>query len=346
MRKFVLVDTETTLNTNTAKIQIFIYSTCIEVMRLFYRGENFDANFYYHAGVDIDNSFLLISETKKKTLLVPKLNERFARAKFRGQVLHFVNPFDILQKYIKGKTVFVDFCSLNAIMVKKLQKICKLVDTSEELMEGRAIKNISEIDKIKQAVIHTREMFASLDFKSAKTEQDVAKQLLIKTIEMGLESAFEPIVSTDKNTAYPHSKPTNKKLGSFVLVDYGVKYQHYCSDMTRCFVLDGDRKKNQEYEKLKNVQQCICDEMPELKFGKEVTDLAHKLMKKAGFPDMIHSIGHGIGLEVHEFPRFGKKSVDIIKKTTMAIEPAFYTSKYGMRYENVIYFDGKKARIL
>ena len=61
---------------------------------------------------------------------------------------------------------------------------------------------------------------------------------------------------------------------------------------------------------------------------------------------MIHSIGHGIGLSVHEFPRLSKKYKDKIAGTTFTIEPAFYLRRYGMRFEDMVYFDGKKARIL
>jgi Xaa-Pro aminopeptidase len=69
-------------------------------------------------------------------------------------------------------------------------------------------------------------------------------------------------------------------------------------------------------------------------------------MKKAGLPKMIHSIGHGIGLQVHEFPRFNKKYKDKIRQSTFTIEPAVYFKDFGVRYEETVYYDNRKAVVL
>jgi Xaa-Pro aminopeptidase len=161
-----------------------------------------------------------------------------------------------------------------------------------------------------------------------------------------LETAFDPIVATDRNTSYPHYRGGAKRLGSLVLVDYGVKSGHYCSDVTRCFILDGDGKKKAQYERLQDICWFIADSLPNLNKGKEVAELANDLMAKGGFPKLIHSIGHGVGLEIHESPSLGQKSDDALAGATMAIEPAFYLSGYGMRYEETVYNAGKKAKIL
>jgi Xaa-Pro aminopeptidase len=131
-----------------------------------------------------------------------------------------------------------------------------------------------------------------------------------------------------------------------VLVDCGVRHKHYCSDLTRCFLLKKDRKRERQYESLQDICYSIVDGLPSLRTGKEVSALADRLIKKAGFPRMIHTIGHGVGLDVHELPNLSVKSEDGIAGATMAIEPAFYLGSHGMRYEETIFFDGKKARIL
>ena len=315
-------------------------------MLLLYRGESFDPNFYYHAGVDIDHSFLLVDK-RKKILLTSRMNESLARARFRGKVVVYSNPLAEIKRLARRRTVSADFFSLSARMAQKLKNACRLKDASLELLSRRAIKKPEEISCIRRAVRHTKEIFHSLDFGAARTEQDLRKQLLLSTMEAGLEPAFEPIVATGANTSFPHYRAGKKRLGPLVLVDYGVKYGHYCSDLTRCFILDGDRKKKEEYETLEGVCRDIVDALPRLKAGKDVARLSDKLMKKAGFPEMIHSIGHGVGLEIHESPRLGLKSGDPLAKSALAIEPAFYyPKKYGMRYEETVWFDGKKARIL
>ncbi len=314
-------------------------------MLLLYRGEGFNPNFYYHAGVDIDHTFFVVAP-RKRILFVPKLNASFAKKNFKGKVVVFEDAYKELPKYIKNKTVLADLSSMSARMAQRLRKICALKDHTVPLFEQRATKKESEIKNMARAASLTKEIFASLDFKSAKTELDLKKQLMVATAELGLKPAFEPIVSTGKNTSYPHYNAGNKKLGPLVLVDYGVRYRHYCSDLTRCFILDGDREKKARYEGLKNICHSLADALPDMETGKEVAVLAERRMKKARFPKMIHSIGHGIGLSVHEFPRLSRKYEDRIIGTTFAIEPAFYLGRYGMRFEEMIYFDGKKARIL
>jgi len=312
---------------------------------LLYRDESFNPNFYYHAGVDLDHCFLLCSRGGK-TLFTPKLNESLARASFRGRVVVFKDPLEALSKYIKGRAVLVDEYEMTAGMAKRLRKLCRLKDASAELLRERMVKKPSEVRRIRKAVKHTKEILASLDFKAAKTELDLKKQILVAIAEKGLEPAFDPIVSADKNTSYPHYTSGKKKLGSLVLVDCGVRYEHYCSDLTRCFILDNSRKKKAQYEDLQEICHEIVDGLPSLRTGRKVAAFADRLMKKAGFPRLIHSIGHGIGLDVHELPELKQKSGDGIAGSVMAIEPAFYLKSYGMRYEEVIHFDGRKPHIL
>ncbi len=317
-------------------------------MILLYRGEEFNSNFYYHAGVDIDHSLLLV-DGKKKILFTSIMNERIAKATFNGKVVIYQNALEALAKYVKkGKVkrkVDFDGASMSAALAARIGKICKLEDKSVELFEMRRKKTSDEVNKTKKAVELTKQIFDNIDFKKAKTEIDLEKQIKHATIELGLVAAFDPIVSTDKNTSYPHYRAQKKKLGSLVLIDYGVKYDHYCADLTRCFILDKDKKKLEQYETLQSICYEIVDSLPNLRTGKDVAQLSAKLIEKAKFPKLIHSIGHGVGLDVHEFPRLGMKSKDKISGSILAIEPAFYLKQYGMRFEETVYFDGKKSRI-
>ncbi len=311
---------------------------------LLYRGERFDPNFFYHSGLDIDHAFLLAR--KKKVLFVPKLNESLARREFRGEVVVYKNPIKELSRYIKGKDVLADFSSLNARLAAHLSKVCKLKDGSKELLQARAKKRNKEVSDIRRAAGLTKEVLASLDLRKAKTELDVERQIKVAAAERGIELAFEPTVASGTSTAYPHYRARKKRLGQIVLVDCGLRHNHYCSDITRCFILDRDKKKHEEYEKLQNICHSIVDELPALGTGKRVVEFSAKLMERAGFPKMIHAIGHGVGLDVHEFPILNPKSKDSLVGSVLAIEPAFYLKRYGMRFEETVHFSGKKARIL
>jgi Xaa-Pro aminopeptidase len=312
---------------------------------LLYNGWEFDPNFYYQTKLDIDHSFLLVAGARK-TLFVSSMNQAIARSSFKGKVVVYTDAIKTLTPYIRGKTVHIDGASISASMAARLKRCCRLKDYSSELFLNRRKKNDNEVGYIRKAAKLTKEIIASLDLTGGKTELDIKQQLLIQTLEMGLEPAFEPIVSTDQNTAYPHYHSGRKKLGSLVLVDYGVRYEHYCSDITRCFILDNDLKKKEEYERLKDICYFITDSLPNLGNGKDVAILAKDLVAKAGFPEMIHSIGHGVGLDIHESPRLGMKSDDPLSGAVMAIEPGAYFKRYGLRYEETVYNDGKRARIL
>lgn len=312
---------------------------------LLYRGESFDANFFYHSGVDIDHAFYL--ESGKRYLFVPKLNEAYARKNFDGRVVTYRDPFSELPNHFKSRRgpMHCDFVSISAAMAERLSRISRIKNHSKKLAQMRVQKRPEEVSAIRKAAKLTREIFESLDFKKAKTELDLEKQIKVLTAQMGLEPAFPPIVATDSSTAFPHYYARKKKLGSLVLVDYGVRCKHYCSDLTRCFILDGDRKKKKEYENLQDTFNSIIDRIPEQSTGAQLARMSERLMKKRGYPPLIHSIGHGVGLEVHELPRLSPKSKEKIAGSVLAIEPAFY-KRYGMRFEETIYFDGKKVRIL
>ena len=312
---------------------------------LLYRGEEFNANFFYHSKVDFDHSFILI-QGKEKTLFVSGMNERVARDEFEGEVVAYRDPVDTLCNYLKGRTVEIDGANFSVRMADKLKRYCKLKDVTIKLLEMRAKKSKEEVAKIGKAVRITKEIIHSIDFKKAKTEMDIRKQLFTQTFEMGLDRAFEPVISTDQNTSYPHYYCGHKKLGGLVMVDYGVRVGHYCSDVTRCFILDGDKKKKEQYEKLEDICHFVIDSLPDLKKGKHVGELSNELLEKSGFPKLPHSTGHGVGLDIHELPRLGLNSDDRIAGSVVAIEPAFYLKNYGMRFEETVDLTGKRARIL
>ncbi|MEW6035534.1 MAG: M24 family metallopeptidase [Candidatus Micrarchaeota archaeon] len=314
-------------------------------MLLLYRGDNFDSNFFHHSGVDIDHSFFL-EDGRRRILLTSGMNEAIARRQFRGKVVVYSDAIKTLSKFIRRRTVSYDASSVSARLASRIGKACRLKDCSQELIIGRARKRPDEAAKMRRAVRLTKDIFDSLDLRGAKTELDVHAQLMRQTFGMGIEPAFEPIVATDANTSFPHYRAGKKRLGSLVLVDYGVRYGHYCADLTRCFILDNDRKKTEQYEKLQDICWFLADSLPSLGTGKEVAKLAGDLVAKAGFPKMIHSIGHGVGLDVHEFPRLSEKFEDKLAGSVVALEPAFYLKRYGMRYEETVWTDGKRARIL
>ncbi len=312
---------------------------------LLYRGWQFNPNFFYHAGVDAEDAFLLV-ENKRKILVLSRLSDPMQKKDFSGDIIVEKRPADYLKKILKGKKISADAASLSAKMWNALEKSCSLADCSKSLLEKRRRKNPDEVRMMKRAAKLTREIMLSVASSDNKTEQQLANELLKETLDRGLEPAFRPIVASGKNSSVSHHRPSGKKIRGAVLVDYGVRYKHYCADLTRCIIPRGERKQQEIYENLQNIVQQIVDELPGLDSGQELAKFSEKLFKRKGLPRLPHSIGHGIGLDVHEFPRISKKYKDSLKGSVFTLEPSVYLKNFGLRYEDMVYFDGKKARVL
>lgn len=311
---------------------------------LLYRGEHFNSNFFHNSLVDIDHSFLFV-DGAHQTLFVPQMNLKSASVQFKGTVVPYRDVFRELKKHLKGKEVGIDGMNVGFAITERLKKFCRPLDVSHDLLKSRLVKSEEEVAKLKRAAKETRGIFSSLDISKGVSESQIKKQLLIETLDRGLEPAFPPIVAADSNSAFPHYETGNAKINEMVLIDYGVRYKKYCADMTRCFFLKRGKKKS-AYNKMKDISASIIGRIPRLRSGSELAMYAERLFEKSGMPRLPHAIGHGIGLEVHEFPRLGLKSKDNLKGAVFAIEPSAYFDDFGVRYENVVHFDGRKVHVL
>ena len=130
--------------------------------------------------------------------------------------------------------------------------------------------------------------------------------------------------------------PDGSRLGNFVLVDFGVRHGGYCSDFTRCYFRKKAAQERAAYEKCRRIFEEIVAGLPSCRTGRDVALLSEKVMKKKGLPPLIHSIGHGIGLEVHEYPHLGAKSDEKLEGAVLALEPAAYFARFGVRYEGMV----------
>ena len=314
---------------------------------LLYRGEKFNANFYYQSGVDIDHSFLLAGK-EQRVLLTPEMNREAAEASFEGEVIVYgKNPLRNITETIKRTELLgLDLHSLPALLYLRIAKeFKKTKDISIELLTARSIKGKKEIKLMKRAARLSKKIIASAGEFPEPTEKETAAELILSTYSAGAKPAFTPIVACGENSSKPHSNPTKKKIKSPLLIDYGTRFNYYNSDMTRCTFLSKEQEKI--YRALKRIAKRIIEEVPKLKTGGDLANFSKILYKKEGLLYPPHSIGHGIGLDVHEKPSLSPNSKDLLKGTVFALEPAVYfPGEFGLRYENVIHFDGKKARVL
>ncbi|VVB66031.1 Xaa-Pro dipeptidase [Candidatus Gugararchaeum adminiculabundum] len=325
-----------------------------------------DPNFFYYSGLRVDSSILLASKDEgERILFTPKMHVEHAKflseqsgfdctvVDYKGK--EFLKKFSAEVKKMGLKRIGFNSYALTSRSYLSLMRIlrkAKLVDVGSKMLEQRMVKDEMEIGLIKNAVKSGKKILDEIEneVKVGKRESEIAAKLKIKTIEMGFEPAFAPIVASGKNGAFPHAVPSAKKLArdEAVTIDYGVRANDYCSDLTRCYFLGNCKKQKEDYEKLQEITGEIAKKAGRLKKFSQVTELANKLMKENKLPELPHSIGHGIGLEVHEYPGIRKNSEHrLASGNVFTIEPGvYYAGNYGLRYEETVLLKDGKVLIL
>ncbi len=231
--------------------------------------------------------------------------------------------------------------------IKSLTKK-ELIPLKKPTDAARAIKSAAEIKALKKsaALLWKGFQFLKKNLKVGMTEQEAATLFEVYSLEHGAEKmAFEPIVAFGKNTAFPHYRPGRARLkkGDIVLLDLGVMVDHYNSDMTRTFFFGKPDPRLLVFEaavkKAHDEALLLC--RPGVKAG-ELDKAANRVIEKAGLKSYLaHSLGHGVGLEVHEFPRLKFQGEDgnatLKEGMVITIEPGLYWPGVGgYRYEDTI----------
>jgi len=191
------------------------------------------------------------------------------------------------------------------------------------------------------------------ELKPGVTEVSLARLAKKLLIQYGADSiAFPPIIAFGSNAATPHHTPTQTKLkkNDIALIDIGCKIKDLCSDMSRTYCLGNPPKNFTTVQKtvLAAHQKALDTIAPNIK-AKKIDAAARKIITKAGFgPYFIHSTGHGIGKNVHQYPTIGPKSTGIIKPNThITIEPGIYLpNHFGYRHEDTVLVTKSGYKIL
>ncbi len=213
----------------------------------------------------------------------------------------------------------------------------------------REVKNEQEILHIKKACELVDSLLKNVIpcIKVGMSEKEILSLLYSELRGLGtemIEHAFTPIVAVDENSAIAHYDTKTHgdkrvKQGSLILIDYGIRYNNYCSDITRMIsVGEPSTEVKEAYTALFTAQQQAITALSTLSTYKEVDQLCRATLQNAGFSVYSHATGHGIGIQVHENPRFSPISTDTIKPGhVITVEPGIYLpDKWGMRLEDTI----------
>ena len=222
-------------------------------------------------------------------------------------------------------------------------KINNFEETEGLIEKLRIIKKDEEIDNIKKACIITDNCFEHIRkfIKIGMTEKEIAFEIEKYFLTNGADAlSFDTIVASGPNSSMPHAVPTDRKIedGDPITIDMGCKYNGYCSDMTRTvFAGHVPQYMKPVYDLVLKNQLRVQEELKEganIKFISKSVECEFKL----NGANMVHSLGHGVGLDVHEYPFMNSKH-DYILKENMVVtdEPGIYIpARFGVRIEDTI----------
>ena len=213
------------------------------------------------------------------------------------------------------------------------------IESKNYVDKQRMIKSSSEIENIKKATQIAQTAFKELDVANRKETEDVlAFDLVRLMIENGASGeSFDTILVSGSNTSLPHAIPQSKTLENPILVDWGAKYNGYCSDNTRTIVYN---EKEQEIFDIvrESHDKAIKAIKPGLKCC-EIDKVSRDIIKEYDYGDkFIHSTGHSLGLDIHETPTFTARDDTIIEKgMVITVEPGIYLEgEFGVRLEDTV----------
>ncbi len=229
--------------------------------------------------------------------------------------------------------------------LKKISKGVRLKKSGLVIEQLRQFKSESELRYLKKSQKINEELLKkTLKFiKTGRTEKEIQWFILNHLNEVGADAvSFNPIIAFGSNSAIPHHQNSNKKLkkGDPILIDMGVKYKGYCSDMSRTFFTKKptDLQAN-VYQTVLDAQKAAIENLKDGVFISKVRNAAMDIIEKAGYKENFqHALGHGSGLEIHELPNLGiEKPTKLYKNMITTIEPGIYLPKnFGVRIEDMV----------
>lgn len=221
-------------------------------------------------------------------------------------------------------------------------KINNLVETEHIIEKQRMIKDEEEISNLEKACEITDNCFSYIltYIEPGMTEKQIADEIeeYYKKRTDGL--SFETIVASGENTSKPHAVPTDRKIreNDIITIDMGCKVNGYCSDMTRTFFVGNVPEEIKPIYNLvlKNQIQTI-EEMKDGASTRLLSKMVENDFKLNGY-DLIHSLGHGVGMEIHEAPYVSYRSDAQLKENMIVTdEPGIYIpGKFGVRIEDTV----------
>ena len=314
---------------------------------------NDTVNRRYFTGMKSSDGTLVVFKDKAYLIIDFRYIEK-ARATAKGcdvilqdRLYHQIN--ELIKKHnAKTAAVNTEFCTVEQFTaMKSALKVGLSSDNAftKLIRSIRMVKTRSEIELMIQAQRIAEKGFEHmLDYvRVGKTEKEIQLELDHFMLTHGAEElSFDTIALSGKNTSLPHGVPGEKAVeqGDFVLLDFGAVVQGYHSDMTRTFCVgEPTDKMRKVYDIVLNAQLAALGAVKAGMTGKELDAVARDIISNEGYGDNFgHSLGHGVGMEIHEMP-YASPSRDniLLENSIVTVEPGIYIEgEFGVRIEDFV----------
>jgi len=241
-----------------------------------------------------------------------------------------------LEAVFKGRVLVVDPDRLKVSLFNQLSSRFQVVQVKEFLKEFRMVKTEEEIYLIGRAVAIAEQALKDVLhlLKPGTTEYQFRKALVERLFYYESEEAFETIVASGKGSAVPHWKTSQKEIknGDVVVVDFGAVFKGYVSDITRTFLIgDVSSELKRIYDVVLEAQLIGIENVKAGYSCRKVDKIVRDFISAKGYGEyFVHGTGHGIGVEVHEYPVLNPRSEDILPEgAVVTVEPGVYVPELG-----------------
>lgn len=288
----------------------------------------------------------LIIEPNSATLFVDGRYFEYATKNAKNVEVKLLDK-DSLKDFLEKKEfkkVALESDYLTLTNRSKIKKMLNLTSSDLISLKGqqlRIIKTEDEIKKLQKAIDISLEAFENVKsyLKEGVTEKEIDHKLNYIMKRLGADKeGFDNIVAFGPNAAMPHHHPTESKLknGDIVTIDFGAQYKGYTADITRTFIFN--EESNSCDPKLKEILAIVEEAAQKgreaVKPGVKASDIdkiCRDYIKEKGYSNFfVHSTGHGIGLDVHEFPQISSLNETILEKgMVITVEPGIYIPSLG-----------------
>jgi Xaa-Pro aminopeptidase len=306
---------------------------------------------------------LCIVRSKNAVFLTDPRYKLQSKSEVRG-CTRFITTTDLFEEAARRKVlsrcrrVAFESLHLTYAQYRQLRKLFSAVSfepTSDVVENFTVVKNAEEVARITEAVEISDRVFADVvnKIRPGMKELDVAAEISYLHRRYGAEQdSFETIVASGPRGALPHARATSKRIrnGEFVILDFGCTKQGYSSDLTRTIAVGSVPQRGRRiYNSVLNAQQAAIESVRAGMRTKDLDAVARQRLASDGYGKyFVHSLGHGLGLQIHEKPRISRLSKEhLVEGSVVTIEPGVYIPEFGgVRIEDDVLVTETGCRVL